>query len=353
MNFSFLQNNRRFILLEAISGSRAYGTDLPESDTDIKGVFYLPKEQFFGLQTIEQLADPGNDRVYYELGRFFSLLAKNNPNLIELLATPAESVLYKHPIMEAIKPEMFLSKLCFQSFAGYARTQIQKARGLNKKILNPMDKERKSILDFCYVTENQGAVKLISWLDRKNFSQKQCGLVRIDHMRDLYALFYDPSGDMGFSGIQQSEDANEVALSSVPKEAQLVAYLHFNRDGYSVYCREYREYWEWVSSRNDARYQNTLNHGKRYDAKNMMHTFRLLDMAEEIGREGIVHVRRPNRDELLAIRRGEYEYEALLQEAEKKLARIERVYAASSLPVEPDVAAIESLLVEMREQLYG
>jgi hypothetical protein len=34
---------RNLILLECISGSKAYGTDLPTSDTDIKGVFVLPR----------------------------------------------------------------------------------------------------------------------------------------------------------------------------------------------------------------------------------------------------------------------------------------------------------------------
>ncbi len=36
------------ILFEAVSGSRAYGTDLPHSDTDSKGVFVLPEKQFLG-----------------------------------------------------------------------------------------------------------------------------------------------------------------------------------------------------------------------------------------------------------------------------------------------------------------
>jgi hypothetical protein len=58
--------------------------------------------------------------------------------------------------------------------------------------------------------------------------------------------------------------------------------MNFNKDSYSIYCREYKEYQEWEKKRNEQRYQSTLSHGKSYDAKNMMHTFRLLNMAEEI-----------------------------------------------------------------------
>ncbi|MCU0348906.1 MAG: nucleotidyltransferase domain-containing protein [Saprospiraceae bacterium] len=141
--------SQSLLLFEATTGSRAYGTDLPTSDHDHRGVFVLPKAQFYGLTDLPQVSDERNDNVYYELRRFFDLLAKNNPNMLELLAMPADCVLHRHPLFELIKPALFLSKLCRQTFAGYAISQIQKARGLNKKIVNPVALERKSILDFC------------------------------------------------------------------------------------------------------------------------------------------------------------------------------------------------------------
>jgi len=39
--------NKGLIILECISGSKAYELDTPTSDTDIKGVFILPKEEFY------------------------------------------------------------------------------------------------------------------------------------------------------------------------------------------------------------------------------------------------------------------------------------------------------------------
>ena len=35
------------IILKGISGSRAYGLNTPTSDTDIRGVFILPKKDFY------------------------------------------------------------------------------------------------------------------------------------------------------------------------------------------------------------------------------------------------------------------------------------------------------------------
>ena len=67
-------HTQNLLLLEAVSGSRAYGLATPESDTDIKGVFYLPKSMFYGMEYIPQISNETNDIVYYELGRFIELL---------------------------------------------------------------------------------------------------------------------------------------------------------------------------------------------------------------------------------------------------------------------------------------
>lgn len=73
--------DRGLIILECISGSRAYGLETPSSDTDIKGVFLLPKEEFYGLNYTPQVNNPTNDLVYYEFNRFMELLSVNNPNI--------------------------------------------------------------------------------------------------------------------------------------------------------------------------------------------------------------------------------------------------------------------------------
>lgn len=348
------------LLLEVVSGSRAYGLELPHSDTDLKGVFLLPKERFYGLDYVPQVSDTQNNEVYYELGRFIELLALNNPNLMEMLAPPAATIRYQHPLMQEISTELFLSKRCCQTFAGYAMSQIRKARGLNKKVLNPMSKAEKGVLDFCWVQVGANSVAVKEWLAKRNWRQELCGLVNLPHMPKVYALFYDHQAHeaaaerstKGYKGILQKESANDVALSSVVKGIAPDVTMVFNLEGYQAYKREYRQYWEWVEKRNEARYGETLSHAKGYDAKNMMHTFRLLNMAEEIAREGIIKVHRHDREALLNIRSGAYEYEDLLQMAEAKLASIEEAYQASDLPDRPDRLAIEKLLVELRENFY-
>ena len=56
-------HTQNLLLLEAISDSRAYGLATPESDTDIKGVFYLPKSMFYSMEYIPQISNGTNDIV--------------------------------------------------------------------------------------------------------------------------------------------------------------------------------------------------------------------------------------------------------------------------------------------------
>jgi uncharacterized protein len=63
MDIDYLRKNN-LIVLECISGSKAYGLSLPTSDTDIKGVFVLPEKHYFGLDYIEQVSNESNDIVF-------------------------------------------------------------------------------------------------------------------------------------------------------------------------------------------------------------------------------------------------------------------------------------------------
>jgi hypothetical protein len=349
-----LLKNKQHLLLKCISGSQAYGLALPHSDTDIKGVFILPKDKFYGLHYTDQINDETNDEVYYELKRFFELLIRNNPNLLELISTPEDCIRYKHPLMDNIKPELFLSRLCNQTFGQYAYAQIKKARGLNKKILNPLDKKRKTILDFCYIIQGYSSIPAADWLLRNKFNQEDCGLVNINHMRDIYAVFHSSqiNTSIKFNGIYSGDSGSNVSLIPIPEKISPLAILSFNKDGHSKYCKEYKQYWEWVELRNEARYENTISHGKNYDAKNMMHVFRLLNMAEEIARFKQINVRRIERDYLLRIRSGEFEYEDLLRQAEEKMQLIDGLFKQSDLPEVPDISKLENLLVDIRGRFY-
>jgi len=103
----------------------------------------------------------------------------------------------------------------------------------------------------------------------------------------------------------------------------------------------------------DREHTGAQAHGQGYDAKNLMHTIRLLETARDLARDGELRVRRANRDELLAIKRGESSYEELLEKAERLMAEVETAFDASDLPETVNAASVLAALVSVRETLYG
>ena len=252
--------------------------------------------------------------------------------------------------MDMIKEEIFLSKLCERTFANYAFTQIKKAYSLEKKIVNLVDEKRKSVLDFCYVHTNKDAVALKLFLEKNNILQTELGLSSITHLKDCYNLYY--SIKQNYAGIAKKENANDVNLSSISIEETPIGILYFNKDGYSTYCKKYKDYWDWVAKRNGERFKTTMSHGKNYDSKNMMHVFRLLFMAKEIAIEGKINVLRNDRAFLLAIKEGKFEYDDLVKQAEKIKEGLPLLYVKSDLMDEPNIEEVDALLIKMRNKYY-
>lgn len=90
-----------------------------------------------------------------------------------------------------------------------------------------------------------------------------------------------------------------------------------------------------------------------YDTKHAMHLIRLLRMGTEIMEGKGVIVRRPDAEELLTIRNGEWTLDEVVQAAHEKDAELEEAARASKLPVIPDAAKINALLVELIQGSYG
>lgn len=344
-------------LFIAIVGSTAFGTNLATSDIDINGVFIQSKEDIYGLNYTEQINEDKNDIVFYEIKRFLQLLETANPTVLSIIFSPDDCVVYKHPIFDIVLSERqkFITKQCKNSFAGYAVSQIKKAQGQDKK--NNWEKERiqrKTVLDFCFVPEKQGSIPVKTWLERKNLTQNLCGLVNIPHMKYVYALFYDETNAKGYKGIVSSENnANDISLSSILDKNELpICHMQFNKDGYSISCREYREYLEYLKNRNAQRWVDSKKQGQKIDSKNTMHLVRLLTMSREISENKQLIIRRPDAEYLKSIRNGEVNLQEIINWAEEEIKIIDELFDVSNLPEYVDRKTINELLVNIRTDIY-
>lgn len=88
-----------------------------------------------------------------------------------------------------------------------------------------------------------------------------------------------------------------------------------------------------------------------YDTKFAYHVVRLLNEVEQILGEGTLDLQR-NREQLKAIRRGEWSETDVYDYFGDKESDLEKLYQKSDLPYGPDVAAIRKLLFECLEMHY-
>jgi hypothetical protein len=357
------------LIYKSIVGSQAYGTNIETSDVDIKGVYIQPIKEVAGLSTsYKPQIEVSKDECYFEVKRFLELSMTGNPTMLELLFMPKECIQQTSAEWFQIWHErkLFITKKCKNSFGGYAIQQIQKARALDKKVNWEKERvERKTVLDFCYISVKGPAIKLTKYLKDENIDAQYCGMVKLDHMADCYLMYHDTVGQwgadanhrfakagvvptLGFKGIE-SKDGNQLVLSSVPKYTiPIEGVVYFNKSEWSTHCSDYNEYQKWLTSRNEARYVETSEHGQRIDGKNLMHCRRLIDTAIEIATTGQVNVRRPDREYLLSIRRGEVKLADIIDKAEKDIKRMDELFAKSDLPDEVDSKAVEELLLKVR-----
>jgi predicted nucleotidyltransferase len=118
-----------------VAGSHLYGTSVPTSDYDERGVFMWPREYWVGLEEgRETIEDAKNDIVYHELRKFLRLCLACNPSVIELLFVPKNMWVHSTDTWEYIVAhrKYFLSTKARHTFTGYAHGQLKRLRNHKK-----------------------------------------------------------------------------------------------------------------------------------------------------------------------------------------------------------------------------
>lgn len=380
MTYEELQKSN-LILFHGIRGSRLFGLDTSKSDTDTEQIFCSPQDWILGtgLWYEPYISDEKNNNSASELGKFIRELGKSNPNALFTLWTPPELTLYKSHLLDPLfdTRDSFITKECFKSFKGYAKSQIGKAKGLYKAMnIDPIEVEiRKTPLDFSWVLGTQKTLK--EWLTENNLSQEYCGISKIPKRIEMYYLYYDwgkdpgmtqeiferfnPNGNLeekkeiGYRGILNDSESTQLRYSSIPKEEvnNFICSFQFNNNSFSSHCKQYKNYWNWVKNRNPERYGE--NYGFSYDAKNCCHCIRILRMATEIARgDGIILDRREtgDRDFLLDIKTHKYSYQEVMTFIQDEEDKMIKEFSKSNLPDSLNIEDLERTLIGIRKDFW-
>lgn len=131
------------IILEGITGSKAYGLDTEKSDTDIKGVYLNPTRTVLSIgydpqHTTKDNTDP--DWVYHEIGKFMKLVMSGNPTVTELLYLDEYTIMTPIGQLLIDNRDAFLStKAVDKAYRGYAFSQAKKLNNRTEQGLDGYD----------------------------------------------------------------------------------------------------------------------------------------------------------------------------------------------------------------------
>lgn len=404
-NFEQIKKDGR-LLYNYIRGSHAYGLNVETSDVDTSGVYICKTNELLGLglDYKDQVSDAKHDNTWFEIGNYLKLLLKSNPTIMESLFIPNNLILgdidpmFK-PILE--NKNEFISKDLFNPLFGYSKSQIQKARGLDKMINWEKERiQRKTPIEFCYTFFQQGSTKINNWLEHRGLKQEYCGLVSIPNMHDVYGIYYDwgkhieqeniTLNDLkestytknnnlfnlknffidyfhletleefenkiknirpiGYRGIlNDDKTSNELRMSSVSKGEKPICYMSYNQTGYTKHCIDYKNYKDWEKNRNPIRYESNLK--KNYDSKNIMHCVRLIHMGIELAKgEGFNVFRTWDREFLLNIRNHKMEFDEILSYLEEKQNEFNESIKTSTIKEHIDLNFVNDILIDIRKK---
>lgn len=343
------------ILFECIAGSRAYGTHTADSDEDIRGIFALPAQDYLLLQQPpNQISDARNNVVYFSLRRTIELLSAANPSLMELLYMPADCVRQCAPEMQELlrRRALFVTRRCADTHLGYAFSQIKKARGQNKWINQPKPAEPPQKEDYCHVVTRarlapDGAAPFRPEpLGRSGIDLARHHAARVEHARDLYRL-YDYGSDA--RGVFRGDVIACESIALDDEKTRFAGLLIYNEQAWKQALVDHQNYWTWRRERNESRWQQQESGELDFDAKNLMHTLRLLLSGKSILERGepLVRVGGEALQLLRDVRAGRYSYDQIIDMANAIVADCERLKVGCDLPPETDARAASQLLQEL------
>jgi predicted nucleotidyltransferase len=370
----WFMNNVVYVTLH---GSQAYGLNNSLSDVDVKGICVPPREVEDDLfENFEQaenhplvemqlghLKNPLNpifESSIYSLRKFFLLAANSNPNIIELLWTDESDHFVSKPLMKKILAgrDRFLSSKAKFTFSGYAFAQAAKIERHRKWIVQG-ELVAPTREDFKLPeVMNPGVNEVFGYIKSQveSWNLNQYPLDEQDRS-DLKETIWDLVRNLGDKKVSWDNWPNAYSNAAINKlsdslslKEEVVVLLQRERE-YDKACNNYKSWLRWKKERNPARLALEIKSG--YDTKHASHLVRLMRMGYEIMTDGNIIVKRPDREELLAIKNGAWSYEKVMEFAADMQVKLDESYKTTTIKKKVDNAALNSWYHDLVEEYHS
>ena len=291
-----------------VSGSYAYGTNNDNSDLDIRGIAVENHEDLLLGKGMEQYEDTTTDTVVYGLQKYVSICRGCNPNALEMLGTRPDHVLFMDAAGKLLRDniELFLSKKAYQTFAGYATSQLRRIQNAMAHDSYPEAEKERHI---------KRSIENMMLFVKEEYSVHE--------------------GTFDF-GIEDAETNPHLVVSVHVEDMPLRKFNDVNSHIHTM-LRNYDK----LNHRNRKKDEAHLR-------KHAMHLVRLYLTGIDILRGNGVQTYREKELSLLRdIRAGKTSMEEVFKLAEGFEEEIKDAYAHSKLPAMPDNKAIDNLLLRI------
>lgn len=316
------------ILYETLVGSHLYGTNTPESDLDICGVFVPSKEEILGIGKYPDEIDSSKkvsegqrnsagdiDCKHYSIKRFLQLASQGQPGALEILfSRPIEARICTRlwaSDMIFLRDNAIVSRKAIMPFLGFAQSQAEKMVRRGEKY-----------------NEIVCVLKKLEAYSGEMLTQTLAA-ARPDVLENC--SYYLHRNDYGYEQLRFAGSDYDVGISLRTFKKQL----------------QRKE--ERYGSRSKAA---ALEH---LDYKSLLHCMRLLGHAEELISTGRITlpVPEPHRSFLLSIKRREWPEEGydVFGEVTARIERIRKSAAVAALRPEPIHSMINEFLIDTHEQV--
>lgn len=359
------------LILLAITGSHAYGTNLEGSDIDLKGITIPPIDYFFSTKKFEQKdrwenteagripeLDEHKDIVVYSLSKFMELVSNQNPNILDLLWLPPSCILRKTAVYDELVTyrDYFLSKKAYSSFSGYANAQIGKMEKHRVWLLAEAEGKviAKPEIDD-YLPANQIHGNLLYKGELHAFYEFLVCMLKDKYQYfNEYPEFIALGNQIDWAGLIKQQGLPDEALAHTQQLTRCsdnYIQLLNSTQRYIADCKRHDSWVQWKLNRNPERAALELKCG--FAVKNASHCLRLQLMLVEILKEGQVHVRRTHdADYLRAVRTGQVSYEEVMELSDTLKREGKEALAVTTLPDKVDKDFMDRVLTDILSRRF-
>jgi predicted nucleotidyltransferase len=122
-------------ILQAVTGSHAYGLNHAASDIDKMSIFVAPTVEVAGLhwaskhESFSDAGPTGDDNTGHEIGKYLRLVLKSNPTLIELMFMNDYEILDETGQgLVALRDKVLYTDGIRNAYYGYAKAQVERVK---------------------------------------------------------------------------------------------------------------------------------------------------------------------------------------------------------------------------------